>query len=513
MTTRWRGLHLLVVLGTVAIVLAGCSSGGDGGSAPPTTSPVRAAGPPAEGAVSVPTVQGPITGGNGRAVLGPGGIDLAAVGYQEQEYFLSGDAASYVADGPLASDGRWNVAKGTTAPYTTRVVVRRPIDPAAFDGTVFVEWLNVSGGLDASPDWTYAHVELIRSGAAWVGVSAQSVGIVGGGNSLGAALALKNADPARYAALSHPGDDYSYDMFSQAGAAVWAEPGQVLAGLEPQRVLAIGESQSAFRLSTYVNAVAPTAGVYNGYLIHSRAAIGAPLATGTQMPDPTLTRTDLDVPVLTFSSETDLVGDRLGYARARQPDTEVFRSWEVPGTAHADAYNLGIGDRDDGSGAADAELFAAMQVPPASVYGGIITCGSPINTGPHTYVLRSAVAALDTWVRTGRAPGSMPQVELAADGSISRDADGNALGGIRTPQLDVPVAALSGTGQTGSSFCALFGTTAPLPAAALQAAHDTHEQFVAAWTDALTTAVDSGAVLPADATNLRQVVQQSSVLR
>ena len=49
------------------------------------------------------------------------------------------------------------------------------------------------------------------------------------------------------------------------------------------------------------------------------------------MPDPTLTRTDLDVPVLTFSSETDLVGDRLGYGRARQPDTDVFRSWEVPG--------------------------------------------------------------------------------------------------------------------------------------------------------------------------------------
>ena len=103
------------------------------------------------------------------------------------------------------------------------MVVRRPIDAADFDGTVFVEWLNVSGGLDASPDWTYAHVELIRSGAAWVGVSAQTVGIVGGGNALGAALALKNADPERYAALSHPGDDYSYDMYSQAGSRSWAE--------------------------------------------------------------------------------------------------------------------------------------------------------------------------------------------------------------------------------------------------------------------------------------------------
>ena len=42
-----------------------------------------------------------------------------------------------------------------------------------FNGTVVVEWLNVSGGVDAAPDWTFAHTELIREGYAWVGVSAQ----------------------------------------------------------------------------------------------------------------------------------------------------------------------------------------------------------------------------------------------------------------------------------------------------------------------------------------------------
>jgi hypothetical protein len=496
----------------VVMVAAGCSSGTDDSSTPATTV-VTAVGPPIESGAAVPTVQGPVTGGKGATVLGPGGFDLATVGYQQEEYFISGDATSYVADGPLASDGQWAVSKGATAPYTTRVVVRRPIDAADFNGTVFVEWLNVSGGLDASPDWTYAHVQLIRSGAAWVGVSAQQVGIVGGGNALGAALALKNADPERYAALSHPGDDYSYDMYSQAGSAVWAESAKLLGPLEPERVLAIGESQSAFRLSTYVNAVAPTAGVYNGYLIHSRGAVGAALAAGVQMPDPTLVRTDLDVPVLTFSSETDLVGDRLGYGRARQPDTDVFRSWEVPGTAHADAYNLGIGDGDDGSGAGDAALFAAMQNPPDSLYGGVITCSTGINAGPHTYVLRSAVNALDQWVRTGEAPPSKPQVELAADGSIVRDAQGLALGGIRTPQVDVPIATLSGVGQTGSSFCGLFGTTVPFTTEQLQAAQSTHEQFVTAWTEALDAAVGTGAVQTADADNLRTVVQQSSVLR
>ena len=127
-------------------------------------------------------------------------------------------------------------------------------------------------------------------------------------------------------------------------------------------------------------------------------------------------RTDLDVPVLVVSAETDLVGEHLGYARARQPDSPTFRSWEVAGTAHGDAYQLGIGDADDGSGAADAALFAALSDPPSSVYFGVITCASPINAGPQTYVLRAALHALDRWVRTGEPPPSMPRLELDDDG-------------------------------------------------------------------------------------------------
>ncbi|NDB19213.1 MAG: hypothetical protein EB027_08160, partial [Actinobacteria bacterium] len=336
------------------------------------------------------------------------------------------------------------------------------IDASRFNGTVWVEWLNVSGGLDASPDWTYAHVNLIDSGAAWVGVSAQKVGISGGGNALGAALALKNADPVRYASLNHPGDEFSYDMYSQAGAAVWFQNEIVLGGLEPERVIAIGESQSAFRLSTYINAIAPISRIFNGYLVHSRGKLGAALSPSVPAPDPTLTRTDLRVPVLTFTAETDLVGRGLEYAKAQQPDTDTFREWQVPGTAHADAYNLGIGDNDAGDGRGDAALFQAMLTPSAQVYGGVITCSSPINTGPHTYVLRAAVHALDQWIRTGRPPQTQPRMEMSSPTDFVRDDRGIVKGGIRTPHVDVPVAVLSGVGQTGASFCGLFGTTVPI---------------------------------------------------
>ena len=52
-----------------------------------------------------------------------------------------------------------------TAPYRTRVLVRMPADPADFSGTVVLEWLNVSGGADANPEWAGIHEEVIRAGS------------------------------------------------------------------------------------------------------------------------------------------------------------------------------------------------------------------------------------------------------------------------------------------------------------------------------------------------------------
>ena len=142
------------------------------------------------------------------------------------------------------------------------MVVYRPIDPKRFDGTVIVEWLNVSGGVDAAAAWLTDHVQMIRSGMVYVGVSVQAAGIDGSSGSLGASAGqvggIKGADPARYGSLEHPGDSYSYSMYEQAGAAIRRDAATVLGGLEPKRVLALGESQSAFRLVTYIDALQAT---------------------------------------------------------------------------------------------------------------------------------------------------------------------------------------------------------------------------------------------------------------
>src|SRR6516165_12793973 len=214
--SRPRRHHVAVLLG-IALLAVALSVGGAAASV-------------------VNDVQGPITGGAG-AILPPNlnGFDLGQVGYQQSEFFLSGMAHAYApSSGPLTTDGKWTVAPSASALYETRAVVYRPTDPTRFNGTVIVEWLNVSGGVDADPDWTLTHNELIRDGFAWVGISAQAVGV----------SALKSEDPVRYASLLHPGDSFSYDIFSQGGQAVRDSAALMLSGLKPQRLIAAGESQS-----------------------------------------------------------------------------------------------------------------------------------------------------------------------------------------------------------------------------------------------------------------------------
>src|SRR5262249_48713720 len=173
----------------------------------------------ASASVASPTVSGPVGGGTPSEFMFSTNFNLAQVGYQEQEFFITGTAKSYTSTTPLTTDGAWNHIgpTGMTAGYTTRVIVRRPIDPAKFNGTVIIEWLNLSGMGDAGPDWTLSHNELIRDGFAWVGVSAQWQGVQA---AKGNAPGVVPGDPVRYAALSHPGDSFSYDIFSQAGQAI-----------------------------------------------------------------------------------------------------------------------------------------------------------------------------------------------------------------------------------------------------------------------------------------------------
>ncbi len=79
-----------------------------------------------------------------------------------------------------------------------------------------------------------------------------------------------------YGFLNHPGDSYTCSIYQQAGAAIRRNANTILRGLQPDRVLALGESQSAIRLVTYVDALWPWShGVDAGYFVYSGAALSA----------------------------------------------------------------------------------------------------------------------------------------------------------------------------------------------------------------------------------------------
>jgi hypothetical protein len=437
----------------------------------------------------------------GDPVVGPALVDVGRLGYEQAEYGLSGMASAYVRD----SD---RVCVADQANYATRLLVYRPMDPAAFNGTVWVEWLNVTGGFDAAMAWTYTHVELMRAGAAWVGVSAQSMGVHGGQGMAGlSSLGLVGTDPDRYGALVHPGDRYSYDIYSQAGAVVRRRVGTSLADLAVERVLAIGESQAAHRLATYANEVDPLARVFDGILVQSRGGFSAPLEADSEpvagLPESAVQfGADRRVPVMCVQAETDV---SYGGVAARQDDHETFVLWEVAGTSHADVYLAVVGAIDTGS-LPLAELAAAWR-PGVEILG--VTVDKPINAGPLHYVMNAAVSHFDSWVRDGIRPPHAARLETLGD-AVLTDQHGNARGGIRTPHLDAPTATLSGLGNGGGAGLGyMVGTTTPFDVAKLASLYPSKRDYLSSFDAAADAAVAAGFVLRTDSSEIKSVAAEN----
>jgi hypothetical protein len=453
-----------------------------------------------------------------------GAFDIGTLGYVAEEFFVSGTASSYTPTTELGPDGRWDVTPSGTTEYTTRIVVLTPADGAQcpdFNGTVLVEWLNVSGGIDAPAVWMMAHREILRAGYAYVAVSAQRVGVEGGASLLGADMSLKTQHPVRYAPLRHPGDQFSYDIFSQIGELVrhaGDDSSQgVLGDLRAQHVVAVGESQSAMFLTTYVNAVDPLARSYDGFLVHSRFAPAAPLdgssifaESQAASPEAVAFRADLRVPLVAVITETDLFGGpRHGYYFARQPDNERLRVWEIPGAAHADNYTIQVAPIDSGSAPLDA--IVAAYAPTDLLMGQQLE--HYINFAPqHHYVVQAALAVLHTWVRTGEpAPAGSPiGVHESDQARPVLDSNGLARGGVRTPWVDVPIAQTSGFGDPDgapeSVMAMIFGCGEPFDAATLRRLYPGGvEQYLDSFTAALDEAIGSGFILPADRAEILQL--------
>jgi hypothetical protein len=419
----------------------------------------------ASAAVPNPVVTDPPVAGAHGYPLWDSWFDLGPLGYEEHEYFVSGVAKQ---DGSLL-----------TAPYTTRIIVTRPSNPARFNGAVMLDWANVTAQFENAVDSAEAHEFLLRSGWAFVHVSAQSAGICC------TPLTPKIWDPVRYETLNHPGDAYANDMFSQIAKAVKSPVGlDPLGGLPgARRIIAAGQSQSASKLDTYVRTVQPTAGVIDGFLIHGGGSKTYPA------PPP--------VPVLQLFSDRE--------ASPTEPNQTVnYRLWEIAGTAHSDFWigyhqEVGQGPRFAGGpkqpSTADADLHAT-----AGTYGEVphpmdATCILAGATFPMRYAVSAALSHLDRWIKDGTPPPMGPRYEFES-GALAKDQYQNARGGIRLAPIDVPIASYV------SNPCQLGGITIPFTEAQIKLLYPTHADYYAQMQTATAVNVAQGFLLPEDAVDL-----------
>jgi len=202
-------------------------------------------------------------------------------------------------------------------------------------------------------------------------------------------------------------------------------------------------------------------------------------------------------------------GDVLNAFRARQEDNALLRLWEAAGTSHADLYTARLGIVDTGN---DPNVAQVQEV--ASPVPGVIDCQEPVNSGPHHFIAKAAIAALNAWVSDGTLPPVAPL--LSVDDSqqparLNTDAQGNAVGGIRTPHVDVPTARLSGVDQPPGGLCFLFGTTTLFDTETLMALYPDQTSYLQPLDTAADAAVAAGFILQADVDLIKQAARNSQV--
>jgi hypothetical protein len=220
-------------------------------------------------------------------------------------------------------------------------------------------------------------------------------------------------------------------------------------------------------------------------------------------------RADLPVPLLDVQTEFDVldnVATDLESYPSRQPDSQYFRLWELAGAPHAD---LSIASQ------------YSPPLPPTT-----LTCKLPVNNGgQEVYAMDTALAALNRWIQHGIPPREFPLLDVTVKPGKGPEyvlnEYGDVIGGMRTPDMQVPIATLTGGGNTSpgaappggllADVCLFVGTSHPLSQSQLKALYPTHQAYVAAVTKAAMSDVAAGVLQPADAWEIIVTAQQASV--
>ena len=378
------------------------------------------------------------------------------------------------------------------------------------NGTVVVVWNNVSVGQDNFTVGAKA-ARMIEDGFALGGrhhPEGRGRRSASGGRGQrilrpgdGAPPGLKAYDPERYGTLEHPGDGYSYNIYTQAAQLLGPDrPRKIdpMGGLGVEHLVSMGGSQSACRQATYFNAIQPITSAFDGYLMLVYA--GTPTALDpstaaarlTEIGENTvhllawrtfLLRDDLNVPTIIVNSEFEA---EQCYPNS-QPDTEVVRWWEFAGTGH-----IGLTNPED------LEVMAQL-MPPDMAW-------CQVSFAPR---VARALNALQRWLNGGAPPAHQPRLAREGDpAELPRNEHGNATRGIRLPDLEAPLGTHVGQSPR-DGFVQLMGTSTPFPPEKVRALYPDHATWFAAYRAATEHLVETGVFLPDDA---ETVIARASTL-
>lgn len=405
--------------------------------------------------VALPSVDVAPAGLKGRPFMG---LLEVPKGYVQQEFLVSGTATPY-GNATILGDAPPDLTGAPALPYVARVNIVRP-ETVRSNNSAVVTWHNVTFGHDIG-EWFNVGREVVRNGWTYVEASVQPASMP----------ALKAFDPIRYAAVTLPGDAYSYDIYSQIGKLVAA--GGFNDGHPMGAVIALGASQSGSALNNYLDLVQPAyETVYDGFVVA--------VANGPDYGN--------DVPVLRLLSENEVDGS------SASPDAMSYRQWEIAGSAHGSKSDFDyIGAQEE------RDLGVNLVDPLAGDNGPFGTSACKINRFPMWQAHNAALAAMLDWVRYGWSPLPQPRM-LVRNGAIVRDAVGNGRGGIRLPAIAVPRAAFNRTGDC----VALDGRTEPFSAAKLKKLYPSKKAYQRKLDKAVRAAVRARVLTRDDARLVRR---------
>ena len=459
-------------------------------------------------------------------------IDLAKRGYVEKEYLLSGESNVY----DWSPDGAFETTVLRSGDYTTRMLVRRPKNMDTWSGKVNVEVINMTAGYDWTAVWSALWERTIRDNDVYVGLTSKPNVLRG----------MKQFDPERYAELSWdnplppeeqtcgrlPGDagydpnqsrlyenGLAWDMFTQTGRLLKSRSPENPLGARADQVILTGESQSANYLLTYYRFFTPSAElpsgrpVFDGYLAETQVGkAGVPInqcATPLAVGDSQRVFPSRSVPWAGINSQWDYDGARRWNAPQDRNTASAKRVfWELAGSHHGWEWQYLYGD-------ANAEdLIAAGFWDPATYAW---SCG-PNNPEVPLYMSEKALfVQLKRWIETGQSPTRGPRILHEPvdpgdgfDDKTIYDGLDNAMGGIRYPMVEAPVASF-GVGQYAlSGDCPEI---VPFDAGTLDALYPTRRNYLQQYDAATALLVRQGFVLKPDAAKLTATARKVTSVR